>query len=709
MIKFPSKLELLKTNVIKFKDLNPLRFHSNLSKSTLLNQNPIFSFNPNSNSPLIKINSNRLTKLDFLKIRSTANKLFEPLALTQLERFLTLTFSNRFDSFNQALIDELISTNSIFTKSQRINFFKILIDLSRNKRNWLGANDKDLILLSDQAIANYFFQLIPLLDSLRDLNLSPQNLRCVFRALRRANHPSFSDHHLIDQLWFQITQTESNDNRPTSNTLLGIRAILHWFRSPSPISKQLWNSTLKIWSKIINWNQILINHDLLSDLQASPNQPLSEPSFHSQFIILSSIIHTAVKNYSNQPINRHNAKLFKNACEALEIILIHPQMSKLPPVEKLSHQILDTFLVAVSVDHRAPAPEIVSIFLKYPNLQSVSNRWSNHGISNQDYHRYQQILDTLYNLGRANLLVSTWINLLPLINLARTNWPFSKLLSSLQDLANPLTRAPSGKPLNAFKLARLVLFLVKSLESETDLRMASSRRLAFKILVENPDLHQFDWLTREEREFDKDGIEIKPSHLNSSQTISDKIDIIYQLWLSSWALTKRVINETEGEQLPLATLMGVTKLTQNFRNDRTILLLKMVISRFVADRTPPLNQQQITSKYLHNPTAKLSDLERTKLIEAHMTIGSDLSRKFIAQLFETFLNERIIPSVEDMRLLHGFLKQINQSFARQFWIDQSLLVKGLPWNLSQAGGWEDQKIEIANAVFKKLDKKQVTT
>lgn len=532
------------------------------------------------------------------------------------------------------------------------------------------------------------------------------------RALRRSSHPTFWDANLMRFIWQEIIKTHTHSNSPATNTRLAIRSILHWISYPSPTdqnpsvsqpSPAIWSLCLQVWSQLIDWAEITSEdlHQPLID-QATLLSPVDQ----AILTMLSPIIRSASRRYSRDPLNRHHAKLFKDACQALEFLLSRfSSGSRSTTIEQLVLHLVHAFLRAVRTDHRVPAPEIVSILLSYPHLESVGDRWSREGISDQDYRLYRETLNTIHSLGRASLLVEFWLGLLPLINLARAEWPLSRLLSALEELSNPLIRAMSGKSLNGFRFARLVLKIVKALESETDSRLIPSRLKAFRLLVERRDLHTFDWLSREERKFDKDGIELKAEELRDSSGLEhENLEALFRLWQLSWGLTKRLTNEADGEPLPLSILVGITRLVQRIRTDRTVLLLRMVISRFVADRTPPLTEEEARSKYLYNPRVKLTDIERTRLIESHLTVGGELSRKFLIECFESFTRDRVIPSVEDMKFLHGFLIQLDPERGRQFWIDRSKLVHGLPWNLfdhSQAFpvAWDQSKIQIAKEVF----------
>jgi hypothetical protein len=112
-------------------------------------------------------------------------------------------------------------------------------------------------------------------------------------------------------------------------------------------------------------------------------------------------------------------------------------------------QVTNTLLEAVQTNHCAPAPGKASILTHYPGLPTVSERWSQEGISPEDYGLYGRALETIHGLGRESLLVSFWLNLFPLINLAWAGWPLNRLLSALAKQANPLVWLVLGKPLNA--------------------------------------------------------------------------------------------------------------------------------------------------------------------------------------------------------------------------------------------------------------------
>ncbi|KNF04885.1 hypothetical protein PSTG_01942 [Puccinia striiformis f. sp. tritici PST-78] len=438
--------------------------------------------------------------------------------------------------------------------------------------------------------------------------------------------------------------------------------------------------------------------------------------------MLSPIIRSAIRAYTNEPLSRDNHKLFKNACEALQLLMERSTSSETSSaaVEELIPQLTKTFLKVLHIDHRAPAPKIVSILVQYPSLITVTQRWSNFGISESDYKLYQETLDSLYQLGRAELLVDFWVSLLPLINVSKTGWTIDKLLDSLTELSNPLVRSISGKPLNGFKYARLILKIIEVLKEEHDSRLMSSRRKAFRLIFERRDLHKFDWLKREERRFDRDGIEItvQESEPANEQILESKIEMIIELWNSSWKLTPRRTKEEDTQEpepiLLLSTLIGVTKLVENIRTEKTLLLLKMVISRFIADRTPPLTPTQSRSRYLINPNPILTNYERTKLIESHLTIGNELSNKFIIDLFQDFIRLKIVPSVHDLKLLHTFLLKLNPVKTEVFWNKNAGLVNGLPWDLTDLSAmnfpnptWDSFRIHTANHVFRhKINKLQ---
>ncbi|KAA1113648.1 hypothetical protein PGTUg99_014760 [Puccinia graminis f. sp. tritici] len=648
---------------------------------------------------------------DFDKLRSTNAKLLSKLSPRSLALFLRYILAARFDSFTLKLIEDLNRPTSAFKIQQRITIFQVLIGLSRTKRQWLTTEDKQLIFVSDAAISNYFGRLLQLIKSPDLHGLGPEDLRCVMRALRRSSNPLFWDPKLMRQIWQEIIKTESNDNRRQTNARLGVRSVLHWISNYSPsqqgpsasqLSPAMWSLCLQVWSQLLEWGEI--TSEDLNPSESDQTNVLS-PADQAILTMLSPIIRSASRRYTAEPLNRDNAKLFKNACEALQLLMSRSSSTVTSStVEKLVPQLTNAFLHAVHLDHRAPAPEIASILTQYPGLDTVSDRWSREGISEEDYRLYRQTLETIHRLGRANLLVSFWLDLLPMINVGRAGWPLDRLLSALSELANPLVRAVSGKPLNGFRFARLVLRIVKALESESDPRLVPSRRQAFRMLIERPDLHTFDWLSREERQFDRDGNELDCVPEAPSSLLAENIETLFGLWQSSWALTKRLTSETEGEPVLLPTLMGVTRLVQTIRTERTVFLLKMVISRFVADRTPPLTVEEARSKYLYNPQARLTDIERTRLIEAHLSVGGELSRRFIIDLFTSFLHHRIVPSVEDLKLLHAFLIQIEPAKATQFWKDHAASVNGLPWSLYDHSkaypvAWDPSRIEIAKEIF----------
>ncbi|PLW14821.1 hypothetical protein PCANC_18185 [Puccinia coronata f. sp. avenae] len=656
-----------------------------------------------------------LNGADFHKIRSATPELLAKLSPRSLAVFLRYILASRFDSFTLNMMEDLNQPGSAFSVQQRILIFQILIGLSRTKRQWLTTQDKDLIFVSDTAISNYFSRLLQLLRSPELHGLGPEDLRCVMRSLRRSSNPLFWDAHLMRHIWQEIIKTESNDNRRRTNARLGVRSVLHWISNHSPpqqgtsdtqLSPAMWSLCLQVWSQLLDWGEIS-SEDLNPSTSHQTN--VLSPADQAILTMLAPIIRSALRRYATEPLNRDNAKLFKNACEALQL-LFRSSSSTITSstVEELVPQVTNTFLEAVHTDHRAPAPEITSILTQYPGLPTVSERWSREGISSEDYGLYGRTLETIHGLGRASLLVSFWLDLLPLINLARAGWPLNRLLSALAELANPLVRSVSGKPLNGFRFARLVLRVVKELEPETDPRLIPSRRQAFRMLVERPDLHSFDWMSREERQFDRDGNEFEPMPGDApapSSLATENTETLFRLWEASWGVTKRVTSEKEGEEpVLLPTLVGVTRLAQTNRTERTVLLLKMVISRFVADRTPVLTAEQARSKYLYIPQARLTDMERTRLVEAHLSVGGDLSHRFIMDLFAAFANEHIVPSVEDLKLLHAFLLRIHPTHAPAFWKHHAALVNGLPWDLvdhSQVSpvGWDRSRISIAKHVF----------
>ncbi|KAI7944225.1 hypothetical protein MJO28_011753 [Puccinia striiformis f. sp. tritici] len=702
----------------------------------------------NDRSPVLNGN-------DFDKIRSTRPELFSRLSGRSLAVFIRYILASRFDSFTLALIEYLnipssdTFTSSVFNTHQQILIYQILIGLSRTKRQWLTPEDKDLLYVTDTANSKYFERLLELSGS-KDLScgLGPEDLRCVMRSLRRSNHPLFWDHNLIRHIWQEIVKTDTNDNRRRTNARLGIRSILHWISvhnqhstvtsdelhpegglesqpHQQELSPGMWSLCLQVWSQLLDWGEI-VREDLVSSTSSNEEQVTTNvlsPADQAILTMLSPIIRSAVRAYTNEPLSRDNHKLFKNACEALQLLMKRSTSSETSSaaVEELIPQLTKTFLKVLHIDHRAPAPKIVSILVQYPSLITVTQRWSSLGISELDYKLYQETLDSLYQLGRAELLVDFWVSLLPLINVSKTGWTIDKLLDSLTELSNPLVRSISGKPLNGFKYARLILKIIEVLKEEHDSRLMSSRRKAFRLIFERRDLHKFDWLKREERRFDRDGIEItvQESEPANEQILESKIEMIIELWNSSWKLTPRRTKEEEDTQEPepillLSTLVGVTKLVENIRTEKTLLLLKMVVSRFIADRTPPLTPTQSRSKYLINPNPILTDYERTKLIESHLIIGNELSNKFIIDLFQDFIRLKIIPSVHDLKLLHTFLLKLNPVKTEVFWNKNAGLVNGLPWDLTDLSAikfpnptWDSFRIHTANHVFRhKINKLQ---
>ncbi|KNF04943.1 hypothetical protein PSTG_01997 [Puccinia striiformis f. sp. tritici PST-78] len=702
----------------------------------------------NDRSPVLNGN-------DFDKIRSTRPELFSRLSGRSLAVFIRYILASRFDSFTLALIEYLnipssdTFTSSVFNTHQQILIYQILIGLSRTKRQWLTPEDKDLLYVTDTANSKYFERLLELSGS-KDLScgLGPEDLRCVMRSLRRSNHPLFWDHNLIRHIWQEIVKTDTNDNRRRTNARLGIRSILHWISvhnqhstvtsdelhpegglesqpHQQELSPGMWSLCLQVWSQLLDWGEI-VREDLVSSTSSNEEQVTTNvlsPADQAILTMLSPIIRSAIRAYTNEPLSRDNHKLFKNACEALQLLMKRSTSSETSSaaVEELIPQLTKTFLKVLHIDHRAPAPKIVSILVQYPSLITVTQRWSSLGISESDYKLYQETLDSLYQLGRAELLVDFWVSLLPLINVSKTGWTIDKLLDSLTELSNPLVRSISGKPLNGFKYARLILKIIEVLKEEHDSRLMSSRRKAFRLIFEQRDLHKFDWLKREERRFDRDGIEItvQESEPANEQILESKIEMIIELWNSSWKLTPRRTKEEEDTQEPepillLSTLIGVTKLVENIRTEKTLLLLKMVVSRFIADRTPPLTPTQSRSKYLINPNPILTDYERTKLIESHLIIGNELSNKFIIDLFQDFIRSKIIPSVHDLKLLHTFLLKLNPVKTEVFWNKNAGLVNGLPWDLTDLSAikfpnptWDSFRIHTANHVFRhKINKLQ---
>ncbi|POW21530.1 hypothetical protein PSHT_02294 [Puccinia striiformis] len=602
----------------------------------------------------------------------------------------------RFDSFTLALIEYLnipssdTFTSSVFNTHQQILIYQILIGLSRTKRQWLTPEDKDLLYVTDTANSKYFERLLELSGS-KDLScgLGPEDLRC------RSSRPT-------------------NDNRRRTNARLGIRSILHWISvhnqhstvtsdelhpegglesqpHQQELSPGMWSLCLQVWSQLLDWGEI-VREDLVSSTSSNEEQVTTNVLSPADQAILTMLSH-----------HTDNHKLFKNACEALQLLMKRSTSSETSSaaVEELIPQLTKTFLKVLHIDHRAPAPKIVSILVQYPSLITT--------------------LDSLYQLGRAELLVDFWVSLLPLINVSKTGWTIDKLLDSLTELSNPLVRSISGKPLNGFKYARLILKIIEVLKEEHDSRLMSSRRKAFRLIFERRDLHKFDWLKREERRFDRDGIEItvQESEPANEQILESKIEMIIELWNSSWKLTPRRTKEEEDTQEPepillLSTLIGVTKLVENIRTEKTLLLLKMVVSRFIADRTPPLTPTQSRSKYLINPNPILTDYERTKLIESHLIIGNELSNKFIIDLFQDFIRLKIVPSVHDLKLLHTFLLKLNPVKTEVFWNKNAGLVNGLPWDLTDLSAikfpnptWDSFRIHTANHVFRhKINKLQ---
>jgi len=381
------------------------------------------------------LNDRRLPILngsDFDKIRSKHAELLAKLSPRSLALFLRYILASRFDSFTLKLIEDLNQPGSAFSTQQRILIFQIFIGLSRTKRQWLTTDDKDLIFVSDGAISNYFGRLLQLVPSPDLHGLGPEDLRCVMRSLRRSSNPLFWDPNLMRHIWQEIIKTESNDNRRRTNARLGVRSVLHWISHHDPppqgpslsqLSPAMWSLCLQVWSQLLDWGEISSE-----DLNPATSDQINvlSPADQAILTMLVPIIRSASRRYVAEPLNRDNVKLFKNACEALQLLLRRSSSTVTSStVEELVPRVTNTFLQVVHLDHRAPAPEIVSILAQYPGLPTVSERWSREGISSADYELYGLTLETIHGLGRASLLVNFWLELLPMINVARAGWPLS--------------------------------------------------------------------------------------------------------------------------------------------------------------------------------------------------------------------------------------------------------------------------------------------
>lgn len=646
---------------------------------------------------------------DYQLIRTHHPTLLSSLPTAALHALIQHTLKARLDDFSTCLIEDLLDCSSnTFTTSQCRYGLQQLINLARRRRRWVPTADQRLSFVSDEAVSRYFSALVRItpLDQQRSgsFGLTAENLRCVMKALRRSQHPLFWDSSLMEGMWERMVKARSNDNRLETHARFGVRAIIKWIASPTPSSEASSSHTashptlslcLKVYSHLLQWEYIT-NEDVY---RTSLDDPNLQSHHHPIITILGSIINASIRRSSADPLGRDNAKLFKDACEALETlwdVFEHPLPSSTSTLlEHLASRMILTFNEMAKTDHRAPAPLIVSILLRFADLPTVmAYRTDEPGLTLEDI-LCKNTLNTLLALGRSSLLVHAWLQLVRHINLARLDWPLLRLLRALEELANPLVRGELGQPLNPFRLARLVLSLMDALAEETDSRMRPSRRRALRIILEQPRTQAFDWLAIPPCRFDRDGFELVSEARPELE--AENLQALIRLWTSAWMGAR----EAEESQSPLSlpTLRSITRLAEVVRCEETSEMLKQAVTKFVAHRTPPPIDDG--TRYLKIRPARLSHQERTGLIAAHLAIGSELSQRFGAELFESLITDSMVPSVEDMRLLWKLLElMMGEAEAEAFWSTRAVETPGLPWSPVEGSGWTDeQRLRIAGVVL----------
>ncbi|EGG09244.1 uncharacterized protein MELLADRAFT_104436 [Melampsora larici-populina 98AG31] len=652
-----------------------------------------------------------LNESDYQSIRTHHSTLLTALPEASLDIFIEYTLKSRNDTFTKGLIDDLLDISSdpttIFTISQRKSGLQKLIDLSRRKRRWVSELEKRLSFVTDESVSNYFHQLINLTpikernSSLDWIGLSSENLRCVMKSLRRSNHHLFWDISLMENIWMKMIQSISNDNRIETHARFGIRSIFKWISyTDNPesqnhpnlsfkITQNTLSLCLKIYSQLVEWNYIRSEDVYRTSLE----DETLEPHHQAIMTILGSIINTSIRRYNSKRLGRDNAKLFKDSFEALEILWnqMRVQGSISYQLEQFSIKLIQTFNQMAKIDQRSPAPPVANLLLRFSDLDAVRERRSEEHTLTSDDLLYKNTLETFFDLGRSSLLVETWLNLVPRLNLAKLDWPLLKLINSLEELSNPLIRGERGKPLKPFKLVKLILYLMNSLSNETDKRMKPSRKKAFRVLMEHPKTQEFDWIKIPLREFDKDGIEIKEESESLERFEEGNLNSILRLWKTSWGINRNEEKEIEKviNPLPLSLLKSITKLYEIKPNEKTKEMLKESITIFITHRTLPVinlktkTKDQENDKFLNIKNTFLSHEERSQLISSHLIINSELSHKFCFELFQEILDDQLVPSSKDLDNLFDLIKKgFGNKFASEFWkfkIDQIGFRAGNDW------------------------------
>ncbi|KAG0149183.1 hypothetical protein CROQUDRAFT_131501 [Cronartium quercuum f. sp. fusiforme G11] len=625
-----------------------------------------------------------LSQSDYQSIRTNHPTLLSSLPQTSFNVFIDHTLKSRCDSFSSCMIEDLLdSTSNTFSHAQRIFGLQKLINLARRRRRWVPETDKRLSFVSDEAVSKYFAELVRIMPvdqqgRLGSFGLSAENLRCVIKALRRSNHPLFWDTKLMSRLWARMTEARSNDNRLETHARFGIRSILKWISCPSPPGTPIQSHPegssrpadlhdtqhtlslcLKIYSQLVEWNYVR-PEDIY---RTSLDDDTLLPHYHAIITILGSIINTSIRRYTAEPLGRDNAKLFKDSFEALETIWdlldVNDHESTSYMLEKFASRLIRTFNEAAKTDQRSPAPLVVNILLRFADLPTVKDRRTDEQSLSPDDLLCKNTLDTLFRLGRSTLLVHTWLALIPSLNLAKLDWALLRLLTGLEELANPLVRGERGKPLSPFRLVRIVLSLMDALAEETDKRMRPSRRKAFRLIMEHPRTQAFDWLSTPPRRFDQHGIELASEKDTSPESLqASNLQALIRLWKSSW-LGRAEEQGNTSDPIPLPTLRSITRLAEAIPGEQTNETLKEAITTFVTHRTPvAIKSSTDQSKYLEILPANLNHEELSTLISAHLIIGTELSQKFNIDLFNLMLLNQMVPSKEDIKNLLKLLQQL---------------------------------------------------
>ncbi|KAI8459765.1 hypothetical protein BY996DRAFT_4575583 [Phakopsora pachyrhizi] len=660
-------------------------------------------------------------------------------AVSSIKSFLRIILCLRLDSFSKSLIDHLVDqeNSTIFDIDQRIIYLQSLIDLSRTRRSILNQRllGKKLfeLITSDKSVCRYFKKLIELTGCSEKHGLDQESIRYVIRCMRRSSDQSVWNLDLIEELWNQCFLDEiSKDNHRTEvYSRLSEGLIIHLIKNHSvnsngsPNIKSVVSTCLRIWSKLLELGQISLE-DFSTEFKTfhstSTQSPQDlEPTDRVIYKVLTSIVrssHSQLKSFSTR--KQSNYHILKDSSEALEALIdrFGYSSSASEQIENLVRDHLKIYFSRVLEeveDRRFPTREMMEVIFKFTNLSSVTGRWSTSGISRDDYSIFQEALESLFRLGKSRMLLECWLKLLPIININRTGWSLSKLLKSLEELSNPLIVGGSDakKVMNPFKFARLVLKLFESLDSSysqdgTSYGTKKDRFDGFRMIFERKELYEFDWIRREEKRFDREGFLIEDDEKDQVEDFKERrveklvernLDIIINLWNFSWGITgvgpfKTLERDREGEDdvlLPVSVLIGVTRLTDSIKNQKAQKFLKLVINKFIFDRTfypkaklltkkPSKDQpqqlhqilQHTTNKHkeeirvydgLFKPSLRLSDLERSSLISSHLTIlrldqqrgDFSLSEKFVKELFESYLEEKVVISAEDLVLMREFI------------------------------------------------------